>query len=57
MYLCAVVAVKDNRYSVVLGHEPHVLGSSYGPQDGRLLPGVLNSLSGEECSSSVRKLQ
>ena len=57
MYLGAVVAVKDDRYSVVLGHEPDVLGTSYSPQDGRLLPGVLDSLSGEEGSSSVRKLQ
>lgn len=57
MYLCAVVAVKDDRYSVVLGHEPDVLGTSYRPQDSRLLPSVLDSLSGKEGSSSVRKLQ
>ena len=57
IYLCAVVAVKDDRYSVVLGHEPDVLSTSNSPQDSRLLPGVLDSLSGEEGSSSVRKLQ
>ena len=51
-----MIAMEDDRDAVVLRHQTGVLGPSDGPEDGRLLPGVLDSLSSEECCSSVGKL-
>ena len=54
--LGTVVAVEDNRYAVVLRHQSGVLGPSDGPEDGRLLPGVLDSLPRQEGGSTVGEL-
>ena len=54
--LGAVIRVQNNRHIVVLSHQPHVLGSSNGTKNGRLLVCVLNPLSSQESSSSVGEL-
>ena len=51
-----MVAVEDDRDAVVFGHQPHVLGSCDGPQDGRLLSGVLDSLPSQEGGATVGEL-
>ena len=54
--LGTVVAVEDNRHAVVFGHQSSVLGPGDGPQDGRLLSGVLDSLPSQEGGATVGEL-
>ena len=51
-----MVAVKDNRHSIVLRHQSDMLCPSDGSKDGRLLPGVLDSLPRQEGGSTVGEL-
>ena len=55
-FLSTVITVENHRHTIVLGHQPHVLGPSYGSQDSSLLVGVLDTLASQECCSSVGEL-
>ena len=55
-YLGTVVAVENDGDAVVFGHQSDVLSPRDGPEDGGLLPGVLDALPREEGGTSIGEL-
>lgn len=55
-FLSTVVTVKNHWHTVVLGHQPHVLGTSNGSKNRGFLIGVLDPLASQECCFSIGEL-
>ena len=51
-----VITVDDHRHAVMLGHQPNMLSSGNGSQNGGLLLVVFDAFAGDKCSSAVTEL-